>query len=133
MVRARAAALGQLGKGDAPVVEGLLALLKDVDPSVRVSAAVTIGKLGQKQTDWTDDRLLELLQDNLSGYRKTAAMVLATRQILRPATYEKIMALRNDSRFWVRIAAWDALLQIEKVREARKRDAERPQPIESAK
>lgn len=125
--------LGQLGKGDAAVVEGLLALLKDSDSDTRQRAAEVLGELGQNSTDWTDEHLVELLQDNLSGWRQMAGLVLADRQTLNPHTYEKVMALRNDPRPWVRMAAWDALLQIEKVREARERDAKQAGPQEPAK
>jgi HEAT repeat protein len=100
---------------------------------VRARAAEAIAKLGQKRSDWTDDRLLELSQDNLSDWRQTAGLVLANREILAFRTYDKVMALRNDPRPWVRFAAWDALLEIEKVREARKREARQTQPPESAK
>lgn len=117
-----AVALGQLGMANDPVLDALLALLKDKTPGVRQSAAEALGKLGQKRPDWTDKRLLEMLQDNLSGWRKTAGMVLANRTNLTQATYDQVMALRLDSRPWVRLAAWDALLAIEQAREARERD-----------
>ena len=107
--RSAAAALGQLGKTDAPVVEGLVALLKDSDSGVRQSAAAALGKLGQRKRndgtfEWGDDWALAKLQDNLSGWRKTAGMVLANRPNLTQATYDQVMALRNDSRPWVRLA-----------------------------
>jgi hypothetical protein len=107
------AVLVKLENSSELVVEALTALLKDSDPNVLRSAAEAIGKLGQKRSDWTDERMIDLLQDNLSSWRQTAGLVLSGRQTLSPTTYEKIMALRNDSRPWVRIAAWDALLQIE--------------------
>ena len=137
-VRQRAPeALGQLGKADAPVVEGLVALLKDSDSGVRQSAAAALGKLGQRKRndgtfEWGDDWALAKLQDNLSGWRKTAGMVLANRPNLTQATYDQVMALRNDSRPWVRLAAWDALLEIQQVRDAREQAAKAAQPAPPA-
>ncbi len=127
-----AEALGNLGKADAPVVGGLLALLKDSDSDVRQSAAEALGKLGQQRRDWTDERLLKMLQDNLSGWRQTAGLVLANRTNLTPATYDQVMTLRLDSRPWVRLAAWDALLEIQKVRDAREQAAKAAQPVPPA-
>ena len=77
---------------------------------VRARAAEAIATLGQKRSDWTDDRLLELLQDNLSDWRQTAGLVLANREILAFRTYDKVMpfgmiralgcALRPGTPFW---------------------------------
>ncbi len=87
-----------------------------------------MGKLGQKRADWTDERLLKMLQDNLSGWRKTAGLVLANRTNLTLASYDQVMALRLDSRPWVRLAAWNALLEIQQVRDAREQAAKAAQP-----
>jgi HEAT repeat protein len=73
-VRVRAAAvLVQSGQGDALVVEDLLASLKESNQNVNERAAEVLGRLGQQRPDWTDERLLQMLQDNLSGWRQTAA------------------------------------------------------------
>ncbi len=46
-IQSAAEALVQLGQADAPVVEGLLALLKDSNTDVRQRAAATLGQLGK--------------------------------------------------------------------------------------
>jgi HEAT repeat protein len=127
-----AAALLRLGKADLPVLDALLAVLDDNQAIVRRSAAEALGKLGQNRASWTDERLLEMLQDNLSGWRQTAGLVLANRTNLTQATYDQVMALRLDSRPWVRLAAWDALLEIQQVRDAREQAAKAVQPAPPA-
>jgi hypothetical protein len=67
--------------------------------------------------------LLQLLQDNLSGWRQTAGSVLAYREKLDDQIIQKIRALRDDNRPWVRMAAWDALVRIQEVRDEREKAA----------
>ena len=140
-VRRRATTtLVRLVRGDTPVVEALVKvamdnlvpLLTDGDRHARQMAAADLGKLGQIRRDWTDERLLEMLQDNLSGWRKTAGLVLANRTNLTPATYDQVMALRLDSRPWVRLTAWDALLEIQTARDAREQAAKAALKAQSA-
>ncbi len=97
--------------------------LKDNASEVRRNAAVSLGTLAQERSDWTDEKMLELLQDNDSGQRELAGIVLAYREKLAPAVVEQIRKLRKDDRPWVRMAALYALARIEEVRFQREQEA----------
>jgi HEAT repeat protein len=79
---------------------------------VRASAENALGELGQKRSDWTEEKLLQMLMDPKSRWRETAEHVLAHRKKLPPETREKLRILRHDKRPWVRVAAWEALVHI---------------------
>lgn len=111
-------ALTDLGAAGRPVLDGLAALLKDGNQDIQRSASDALGKLGQQRSDWTDERLIEILQhDVLNSHRRTAGLVLAHRPNLKTQSLEKIRSLRHDQRPWVRMAAWDTLLEIQRIRD----------------
>ena len=115
----RRRALARLDRGTtwySRAEQGWSSALKDNDRSVRKPRSRGIGKLGQRASDWTDEKMLELLQDNDSGQRELAGIVLAYREKLTPAVVEQIRKLRKDDRPWVRMAALHALARIEEVR-----------------
>ena len=116
-------ALGQVDLAEPTVVAALVAARMDYDLTVRCHAAEALGKLGQKRSDWTDEKMLELLQDNDSGQRELAGIVLAYREKLSSAVIEQIRKLRKDHRPWVRMAALYALARIEEVRFQREQEA----------
>jgi HEAT repeat protein len=118
--RAEAAiALSQVAEDLPQAIEALFKLLRDTDDYVRWAAEEALGWLGQARADWDDPWALAMLQHNLSVWRRTAGLVLAYREALDAKTHERVRALRQDRRPWVRLAAWDALFEIDEVREAR--------------
>ncbi len=112
-----------LGREQAAVVTALVEALKDDDVYVRRKAAEALGQWGQKRTDRTDEKMLELLQDNDSGKRELGGIVLAYREELSPEIVEQVRKLRKEPRPWVRMAALYALARIEEVRYEREQEA----------
>lgn len=97
--------------------------LETLEWDVRGRAGRALGRLGQEQVGWTDQHLVEMLQDDISGWRRTAGFVLAHRERLDPETLEKVQRLLDDKRPWVALAAWDALIEIDRVRKEWKQGA----------
>ena len=107
-------------------IERLTYFLKDPIPANRAGVIASLGELGQKQDDWTDDVMIEKLADNDSSVRERAGIVLAYRRQkvdseLAPdeVRYLKdirnqVEGLRKDTRPWVRQASLHALYHIEK-------------------
>ncbi len=114
------ASFAQQGNSDAHVIEALVAYLKHQDGNVRANFVNSIGLLGQKRSDWTDERMLADLADNDSLVRERAGIVLAYRHQQvgdnrpDPQVVERIKLLRKDHRPWVKQAALHALYHIEK-------------------
>lgn len=111
--RAAAVALGQLGDAGPEVIAGLQAALRYSDKDTVQAAALALGKLGQRRSDWTDARLLTMLADHDTAWRTTAAVVIASREPLDPSLEAAVAALREEERPWVRLGAWDTLLRIQ--------------------
>ena len=102
------------------VLSTLVGLLKDQASFVRSGATASLGQLGQKQADWTDEQMIADMADFDSGIRERAGIVLAYRHQKvsdnrpDPQVVEKIRTLRKDPRPWVKQASLHALYHIEK-------------------
>jgi len=116
-VRSAAAdALVKLGNENREVIEALMAALKDSYNDVRSAARVALGKLLQSKPD---KQLIEMLQDNDSGYRTAAAYALAAKNKKKPLSKETLAKIdefrTKDPRPWVRLAAWKAFYLLHNI------------------
>jgi HEAT repeat protein len=109
-------AVTELEQFEPDVFEELALLLKDKEQEVRSIATGAIGVIGQKASQFTDERLFGELTSYDSTVRDRAGILLAHRPKKDiPEIRKQLYKLNSDARPWVRQAATRAIFQIERA------------------